>query len=362
MLGTIIFILIALIPAFISSYTRYTQRYLVLCFLVIFAFLALRYDFGNDYMSYYQLFDYIHTLSFQDLVKIGFAKDPLLVELGYNWLNRIIPNFFILVALLALLSSYTYYKYIRWYSPSTFIWLSVFIFLVSPEMMLIQSSAFRQTIAICFFLLSTKYMIDRNFWRFILLVLLGSIFHKSAILMAAVYFVATPKIWSDRVLISLVVAYLFFTFFGHYIFGVINRVGNLILPYYVRVYMDTLEGNKLESGLGFLVNSLFFLLIVWSHRKSEVHHTVITKLVIIGYLFTSLSLHISMIDRIGMYFNSAIIVALPYLVSLQKTKQLRLALILLIMLFYTYSFKSFFNSPTWGEHYSTYKINLHQVF
>lgn len=63
---------------------------LQLDFIGLFIFSALRYNFGNDYISYHNYFDQ---------VKLG-VHDLEIGEIGFYYLNKLFPNFYIMIAVL----------------------------------------------------------------------------------------------------------------------------------------------------------------------------------------------------------------------------------------------------------------------
>lgn len=358
MIASIVISLFVLIIAFIGGNTNHVNRSLLLSFSIIFLFLALRYDFGNDYMNYYNYFDEVHRLSLRDMFSIETIRNPAILEPGYTWINRLVPHFFVLLAILALFTVYTYYKYMSLYLQPSVIWFALFIYLFSPSLMLVHSSAIRQSIAICFFIFSIQYLIERSFLKFLLIILLASLFHRSALVLIPLYFIATPKIWSRQILFLIVGLYIFTAFFGYLFLGAIEKVAQMALPSYYRTYLINAEANSLDTGFGFLFKSMFLFLILWSHDRSSPQLAVITKLAIIGFLLLPLSIYLLVFSRLMMYFNVALIIAIPYAVFLQKSKQLRIVLISIISFWYLYEYANFFQDPTWVEHFSHYKINL----
>ena len=119
---------------------------LTIIFIFIFIFLSLRYDYGNDYMSYYQ--------SFLDYTKYDYLYNPSL-EIGWLFLNKIFSNlgFFLMIAFLSFFYLYILYHFILKKVDPKYFWLSLFLLLIVPSNMLINLSAMRQSVAISFFTL-----------------------------------------------------------------------------------------------------------------------------------------------------------------------------------------------------------------
>jgi len=360
MIITIICNFFAVFIASLASYSYKHKGYLFLSFLLIFIFLALRYDFGNDYMGYYEYFSKVQKASVQDIMNFQEYRSFGFMEFGFTWLNKLFPNFFLMVAVLSLFSCYVYYDAIKSYVIPYLAWVSVFMFVFDPYLMLVQSSAMRQTIAICFFIYSIRYLIERNFWKFGLLILIGSLFHKSAILLLPIYFLITPRQWNKSILIVLIIFYLTISLFGYLFLPLLENIVRLLFPQYHESYMTTIVGNPLNSGIGFLFLSLIFLFIIWSHNKGSTSNIIISKLSIVGFVLYPVDIYFNMFSRIGMYFFPVLILSLPFAISLQRSRSLRFLIVSIFILYYAYQFYDFFQSPIWAEKFSQYKINLIQ--
>jgi hypothetical protein len=360
MTATFIVSVIAVFLAFLPNNNDKNNRNLFLSFLAIFIFLALRYDFGNDYMNYFDYFEYVQKLSIKGLLHFREYENLELKEVGFTWLNKLFPSFYLMVAVLSLFSCYVYFNAIKLYGTPRLIWFSVFIFLFDPYLMLVQSSAIRQTVAICLFIYSIKYLIDRKFLKYCLLILLASLFHKSALFLLPVYLLITPVQWGKWILIAIVGLYLALALFGYvYLSDIVTTVG-YFSHRYQESYMTDIVGNQLESGFGFLFWTLVFLFIVWFHNKTETHNILVSKLSIIGFVISPLGIYINMFNRFGMYFNPFIILLLPYSVSLLKSRELKIIIVIILISWYLYNFYIFFQNPLYEDSFSVYKINLFQ--
>lgn len=360
MIITFIVCLIAVLVTIYTDYKNNPKTGILFSFIIVFIFLALRYDFGNDYLSYQNYYQEVQNATYKQL--FGFDTQPAaqFMEIGYSLLNKLLPSFYILVACVSLLWVYVFYNNIRIFGLPTFIWFSLFILLFDPNLMLVHISAIRQTISVCLFLFSIKFLFKRDFVKYIVIVLVASLFHKSALILIPVYFVTTPSKWSKAVLISLVGFFIFEVFLGYRVLEVINNIIGIYFPRYREEYINISRTANLNTGLGFLFYSFVFFFIVWAHEKSEKFYIVITKVTIIGFLLYPLGLYLSVFGRIGYYFIPTTILSIPYAISLLKSFQLKFIIILFFMIFYFYSFFSFFKNPIWAEKYSVYKINIFQ--
>ena len=152
-----------LLSMFFAELPRQRFRYgLEIAWLIIFAFLAIRYDFGNDYLAYKDIFDDINA--FHNFL---IDKDEH-VEAGWQILCRMFRpfGFQVMVVCLTAFECLVYYRFIKEYVPERYYWFSIFIFVFNPSLMLIGASMLRNELAIALFVLSTNYIRDRRFIPF----------------------------------------------------------------------------------------------------------------------------------------------------------------------------------------------------
>ena len=355
---TIFVNIIAVFFALLASFSKNPKKSLFVSFFIVFIFLAFRYNFGNDYNEYHDYFIKVHKASIKDLTNLQEYQSKGLMEVGYTWLNRLFDSFYLMVALLSLFSCYVYYKIIKTYAKPNLIWFSVFIFLFDATIMLIQSSSIRQTIAICLFLLSLEPLIKRKFLKYSILVLSGCLFHFSAIILFPLYFLITQNRWNKLILISLVILYFLFAFLGYLFLPFIERIALLYFPRYKEAYMKEIIGNNLGSSLGFLFWSSIFIYITWAHNRVKGYDIILSKLTIIAFLLSPISMYLSMFSRILMYFDPFIILSLPSSVSQLKSQDLRGLFISVLVLWYLMNFYLFFQDPVWKDQFANYQINI----
>ena len=183
---------ITILAIIFASYAGFIKndKFLLFSFAIIFCFIAFRYDFGLDYMAYYDAFEEIKELEFSDL------HEASLQEIGYvfsNWIfARLGLNFFDFIIVVTFLQSMVLYKLVQKYVPCEYYWLSIAIFMFCPTMMLMNCTAIRQSIAIYIFLFSLKYIMNKSFLKFLACILIGCLFHKSCFFMMPMFFICQP--------------------------------------------------------------------------------------------------------------------------------------------------------------------------
>src|ERR1700753_2193886 len=155
-----------------------TTRYcLKIAFFLIFLFLALRFDYGNDYNNYLQGF--LNNPQPDAVQKMSDYLRPTLFEPGWVFLYYLFQpfGFFVMVAVLALFTCAVYYRLIAKYVPPPYYWLATFLFSYNPELLIANTGQMRQCVATNIFLLSIDFLYHKKALAYILCILVASTFH-----------------------------------------------------------------------------------------------------------------------------------------------------------------------------------------
>lgn len=152
------------------------ERLIIFCLVFVLFFISIiRFNVGADYQTYIEMFEYInYNLTLKDLLS---HTEPL-----FFLLNKIISYFtsnsYYLFFFTSLIIYTLLFKSIQRLSINGS--LSVFLFIVTTYYF-ISLNQIRQSIALMIFLYSLSDLISGNNKKFILLNLIGFLFHYSAI-------------------------------------------------------------------------------------------------------------------------------------------------------------------------------------
>lgn len=338
MLITLIVNIIAVILAWCSRFKK-GKMALLASFSVIFLFLALRYDFGIDYMGYYYAFEEVRDMPFSDL------HHASLLDFGYvfsNWLfARLGLDFYCFVITLSFLQCYILYKIIKEYVPPEYHWLAVFIYLFNPSMMLIQCSAMRQATAIFIFFYSIKFIIKHKPLKFILCIVLGGLFHKSCFFMLPLYWLCGPYKMNKYIKFSLLCAYWLFLFYGDVFIQQLTPVIDYVNPNYLLTYNATGQ-----IGTGFYI-IFYFLCLSWFICHIDTVNDemkVYMKVSMFFFVTMTLGVFLMMFARIGYYPLMALVVTIPFLVHKVSNPLWKVAIGGGFVLLYCYMFYMHFQN------------------
>ncbi len=337
MIATIIVGIFSVLFAYLAKYKN-TRWGLKVSFTLIFIFLALRYDFGNDYNTYLNAFIEINWN--QSLENI-FYYWVLQFEPGWLFINWLFGSlgFFAMTAALAILNCIVYYRFIKKYLPARYYWLAVFVYIFNPVFLLSGVSTMRQSVAI------------KDAIRYFICIGFASLFHISALVLLPVYLVGLLN-WkiskATGVIIFSIFVSLFFsgTFLSPYI-------QQFIAKYFVK-YVNQDVG-ELSSGLGFVYVSGMLILTLYFERLQNKETALIFKIAIISFMLMPLNLIYELSGRLALYFQIGTIIVYPAIFMNLKRPTFKIGYLTVIIVFTSYKFFQFFFSEIQKDYYGIYK-------
>lgn len=338
--------------AIISSFFK--KGNLTIPFFILFTFLAIRYNYGNDYKSYQNIFD--------DAQRWPLGQtNQLYIEPGWTILNQLFGplGFNGLIVFLSLIFCLTHFYLIKKYVPKKYYWLSIFLLVFTRELMLVNSSMLRNSFTISLFLIALQLLLNGKLILYLLLIYFATFFHNSAYAMFLVPFIFRGLNFNFTNVHGIVVLFLFILLY--------NMVG-LIQPY-VNIYLPLINENyekynstnveSLQSGVTIYISIISLIIAVKMDQWLERDELFFNKLVIISIVIVPFSLIFSQALRLGQYFYPFQLVVIPSYMKVMKANGVSKLIRHLILIFYmviTFAFLyEFLTSEIWQESFSTYQ-------
>lgn len=321
---------------------------------------CIHYDYGNDYMNYYNIYKSIEVSSV-GIAGIINGNLDLYGERGWHLLNylfKYLGGFFVLVAVLNIIQSYFVYQFIKEEINKKLWPFAVFIYLFYTPFYLMSFTMMRQYFVICVFLGMWRFIKKRKWIVPVVVLFLCSFIHSSAIILIPFSFWAFLPLKNGKS-----TAVVFFFLF------LILWIGGDFLNSAVSVFMnaDTLGkyefyNNEVVSstsrGIGFIVNLIpFFVaeycLVRKKGKKGTDKHLVAIALV--GFFITPFVPLLPMIGRVGAYFEIFRLYAIPVTYRSIGNKPLRLLLTSFYVVITLFDYYKFFGSEVYSEYFTTFK-------
>lgn len=321
--------------------------------------LAINYDYGNDYMNYYNIYKDVSLIPFN--LKSVLDGD-IYHETGWvllNYLFKPIGGFFMLIAFLSVCQNIIVYKYIRRYVDKKWWPFAVSIYLFNTSLYILSFSTIRQFLVMCVFLWLFPYIKTRKLWVSVVVIFLSSFIHSSAIILYPFLFVSfLPLNKMKYIAMIMLIFFLILSMGGQHLydiftqFMVIEEFSN-----YADVYSER-RGATLW-GIGFIINLIPFILSIFYLIKNKDNNRVNDQKICImigciSYIILPFSTIIQLISRISYYFVIYQILSLPqvYQFVYNKNKLIGVTCIFLYFIIMIYSYVMFFNEGAFSVYYS----------
>lgn len=282
--------------------------FIVMSFLPFFCILAFRYGIGYDYLN-------IYDKIFRMVVTGGSTT----WEPGITWLIKIIGHYshdsFYFFFITALVTSIFTYKGILKNSDKP--WFSLLLFIISGLYM-DSMNAVRQYIAIAIFAYSLKFIIEKDFKKYLIWIIIASLFHSSVLIMIPVYFFCQKQLtWKKRIIVFFILI-MMFPFINSLFINIISKTK---YSFYLTSVYDS--ANPTYSEL--IISSFLFLISSFLYKKGKNNEkfNIFYNLTFLFLIVGLLSFKVLLAYRIIMYFKISIIFMVPSIIGLinkQKNK------------------------------------------
>lgn len=296
-------------------------------------------------MSYFRSHEAINAGLF------GWGSSDIL----YKNLNLLFPNFYVFVAVISFFYIITVFFLIKNNLLKNRYWFAVLILLINPYLFLVHLSSFRQTLAICFIIFAVHFGIKKNFIIYVLFVLVAAGFHQSALIMLPIYFLLKESkinVFKVAGILGVIMLLLLTPLFSVVILWIIEY-----FPKHYEYYFNQGLQNTLRATL---ISSFFFFLILFNINKLNGKELIFGKLALIATIIQLLAFKLSLITRVGMYFDVFLIISIPQIFSKIKKGKIKILLFSLMLCIFILRYYSFFNNEIWIDSYRTYQTILNK--
>lgn len=279
--------------------------YLAITFGYMWFLATFRVNIGYDYKNYIEIFASVQSAA-------GLSEALALpYEPGFILLNRLLGAFasssvvmygvysFLILGMVGLA--------IYWYVPHRDAWLATWSY-VMLSYFYTMMNFIRQSLAVAIVFLGYRFLRDKKPVPYFILVLLGASFHRTALIMIPLYFLAHIKLSKVTGIIyaaGTLLAYLLSPWLMDFGLGLINS------GYRGTIYVDP------EYGFSFiflLVPTVIFaaclcLLPLW--QKRDPHANLLTNLMMFSWIIWLFITHHFILERFSHYSYILALVAIP---------------------------------------------------
>lgn len=310
--------------------------FLFVVFIVLSCVSCLRnYTVGYDTKQYIIAFNKASTLSFSTFSNLRY-------EYGFTFLlwflNKITINPQILLIVTSLFINYSVLKFIEKNSNSPL--LSV-LFFILMNYYFFYTSAMRQAIAISIILLGYERLKNGQNLKFVIFVLMATLFHQSALL--ALLFLLLKRIKYNRMFIfALFFVYTLGFVFGKDIFMLIAKFSPRLLEYSdSKFFVENYFGALIQFLLNFTLFMIGYIIMLKNDKKilydKKNNLNNILGILALANLFMLLTVKVGIFNRFSPFFSIFIIIWLPnMLMKIKKAKNRMLLYVCCFVLLFSY--------------------------
>lgn len=336
--------------------TIYSNLWLFLFGLSITFMAAFRLEFQDTgvYKEIYSNMELDYSYAYEESLAIQ--------DYGFNlfmiFLKRINPDPQFLVITTSTITFSCYFYTIGKYARN----LPMSLFLMMALNMISSMNGIRQVLAGSITLLGLPLIRDKKAIPYILLVLLASTLHKSALVLIPLYFVFSGKRMNLGIWIFLIAV------FGCFLFpSYATRVMGELLE--DSVYKDYLSGESSMGYMRFLVALVPLILIIlycWvqqDNHAGENRHSpqylnqriidVMINMEVVSFGFTALGMRMVYFARLSMYFHCILPMLLPVLLNnifrKESARLMRVLSIVLYAFYYSYQIYVYYTFGGWNN-------------
>lgn len=287
----LIFLLYIILYSFVKNKDKREKLFINISFIVLIFVLSTRTPY-SDMHNYINYFHSINNMSLSNFMSfdLELLYKVLNLIIGKIWLN---DRFFItIVSIITCIGPYFFIK-----KRSKNYLLSILLF-ISIGTFRLQFYIIRQSIALTFLLLGLNYIDDKKTIKFLLMVIVASLFHQSALIFVLIYLLNKFK-GKTKVIIS--IALVFATFLLK------DQLYSLIgYSSYNNYMLSSIEGE------GYGLFALYVLIIAFSlffkPKKKEENADLCVSMSFMALILQVMSTRISILSRIVYYFSNGLII------------------------------------------------------
>ena len=283
--------------------------FLLSAFLEFFIILATREPI-SDMIKYCQYYKNIGITSWNNINIFDWEKGYIILCKLLYCINNDERFFIVVTSMLSLIGPYIFLKR---YSKD---YLMSLIMFVAFNFFYYYYFVLRQVLGLSIILLSIKYIEEKKPMKYIALILLASLFHKSSIIFLICYFIFNMKINKQT-----------YIFFGGTLL-LLLPMKNMIVSFINRFFYDEYIGVQTTSGIILFLMMVIIAIILFflnNNKEQRGSEKILFNQYIFAVLLQVLATSQSVIARLVIDFYIAVIVVLPNSIN-KITAQQRLTI------------------------------------
>ncbi len=313
---------------FKDSKKLYRLFFVSISFTALTVISAIRWNVGCDFPNYYSLYLRVLNNDLWNLIStVHYEAGYVILNVIAAFFNQDSQSIFILTSIIIqLFVGISIYKYSKMPLMSTIVYMCLNFYTGSLN-------TIRQYIATGFVLISIGLIKDRKLFKFIIMMVIASFFHKAVLIFIPFYFIANKEVNYKKLFIYIAFCLIALMFF--------RLVSNFFINLFYSGYSNKGENvTKLDLGLTIAVPFVISIVALVRQKKiieiDECGKININAIIITSAIYF-LTTQMILMKRFAEYFYIFAIFLIPDIISTFKKKEERILLsIIIFMMLFTY--------------------------
>lgn len=326
-----IYLSLILLYIFLSPLEKFSRTaYLLITLAILGGVIAFRsINVGNDTVTYAAMYP---VLANESVDRLSLFGGDTRFELGYVFLNKLLygisTNPQVLLIVVAFVNVLALGIFLADLSPNLTMSLTIY---TTMGFLNFPMNAMRQSVSLSIMLIAFLFLIRGHNFRFIILILLATLFHRTAIIMlVAVLFVKMSEKYIVGIMAIGVTGIL--VFFQQLVVVISDNISTY------SAYADSFESSN-SGSLGILINIAIILGVLLFGKRyekmigdeglsyvSQSTFRQFMNLMVVSLCIYIVAFRFSQISRVGMYMSIFMIVLIPESLRYIKDKNVRWAI------------------------------------
>lgn len=323
-----IFLVILILALGIILENKNRKLYSILVCIIFTLIIGLRhYSIGVDTPVYVSIFNRIVSSGLENYrttwIETGFLY-------FYSIIGMISKDYSIMLLIISFLTNFAICKYIEKYSNNMCV---SFMLIILTRIFFSEMNIIRQYLSVAVVLLAIPLIEKKKFIKFLLYILVASLFHKSSWALFFVYFLYNINISNKVKIITIIISLMIYNFYYSFFIKITSLFGGTYM-YYVDNFI---ESNKLGSIITFIINLiiLFVIEIIRSNKtiaeKIDKKDNFFYNCHFVLTFLSFLAIKMNILGRITIFFQVITTVALPNYINMLSNKKLVFILYIIIL-------------------------------
>ncbi|MFZ3172006.1 MAG: EpsG family protein [Carboxydocellales bacterium] len=275
-------------------------------------------------------YQHLYTLVGNGLVAKGSYETGFMLFLSL--LNQISGNPQLMIFVTALITNGLFIGMFRKYS--SLFELQTYLYITSGYY-LVTMNGVRQALVAAILFASTKFITENKFIIYLLITLIMTTFHTSALIMIPVYFIARQEVWSKKTMILIFALPIVFIFFQPLMSIMFKTIEGTRYASYEGAIMTGGEGGA--NVVRVIIAAIPVVIAYFGRHKLKqdwVQSNLFVNMSLINLIIMLFSLFNWLFARFTLYFQPYNFILLPYMINTLCNREEKPLIYYLLVLFY----------------------------